>query len=233
MTLHLSPALLERYEDVDPVHIPLYGFSAASAYLDIPTSTLRAWCLGQDNFAAVLALPDPDLRLLSFTNLTECHVLRSLRSAHRRQLPEIRRALGELQGKTGNAHPLATLDFYKDNKDLWVRLASGFVNVSNPSQLSLFETSIDQHLKCIVYQEQVAVALSPLRHTDDGEKPTPIQLDIRVAYGSPCIKGTDVPVEAVISRLRAQERVPSIARDFRISRSLVEEVLTWALLQAA
>jgi len=81
---------------------PAYPFSEAAHYLGLPTTTLRAWCLGQDykiadgkhrQFQALIALDGERTEGLSFLNLIEAHVLAAIRRLHGVPLPKVRDAL--------------------------------------------------------------------------------------------------------------------------------------------
>ena len=80
---------------------PTYPFVEAAHYLNLPLSTLRAWCLGQPmradakarRFQPLIRLDDAQHRALSFLNLVEAHVLAGIRRQHHIPLPAVRRAL--------------------------------------------------------------------------------------------------------------------------------------------
>src|SRR3982750_2398666 len=64
------------YGGIDPREIPTYGIYESAHALKIPTGTLRSWIYGRNyrtagglkRFQPIIALPDPDLPLLSFMN---------------------------------------------------------------------------------------------------------------------------------------------------------------------
>src|SRR5712664_1679147 len=86
---------------------PAYPFVEAAHYLNIPLSTLRAWCLGQGDrtggktpaFKPVIRLDANDRRSLSFLNLVEAHVLAAIRRQHHVPLPKVRQALSFVSRK--------------------------------------------------------------------------------------------------------------------------------------
>ena len=71
-------------------HLPAYPFVEAAHYLDLPTSTLRAWCMGQGHpdkgrprkFVPVIRLDGRPGEGLSFLNLNEAHILAAIRRVH-------------------------------------------------------------------------------------------------------------------------------------------------------
>jgi hypothetical protein len=66
---------------------PAYPFIEAAHYLNMPVSTLRAWCIGQDykvkgstrRFQPLIVLDGAKSEGLSFLNLVEAHVLAAIR----------------------------------------------------------------------------------------------------------------------------------------------------------
>src|SRR4051812_22060592 len=79
-----------------------YGLAEAARYLKLPTATLRSWVAGRtypkaggcENFQPLIHPPQkgPPPQL-SFWNLIEAHVLRSLRTEHGVALRELRNAI--------------------------------------------------------------------------------------------------------------------------------------------
>lgn len=75
---------IDIYGGRDPRDLPMYTVTEGARYLDLPVSTLRDWVRGRpDRFEPVLAWPDDEGGLLSFTNIVEAHVLSALRRQHR------------------------------------------------------------------------------------------------------------------------------------------------------
>src|ERR1700678_3446912 len=94
---------------------PAYPFVEAAHYLNVPLSTLRAWCLGQGyradgrtrRFQPLIRLDGNDRRALSFLNLVEAHVLTAIRRQYHVPLPKVRQALSYVSKKMGTVRPLA------------------------------------------------------------------------------------------------------------------------------
>ncbi|HEX5461464.1 MAG TPA: hypothetical protein VFX20_15985 [Steroidobacteraceae bacterium] len=76
---------------------PAYPLIEAAHYLNLPLSTLRAWCLGQPlradaktrRFEHLIRLDGDQRRALSFLNLVEAHVLAAIRHKHHIPLPVV------------------------------------------------------------------------------------------------------------------------------------------------
>ena len=78
-----------------------YGVSEAARYLKLPSATLRSWVVGRayprgESVAKFQPLIKPARKepaVLSFYNLVEAHVLRSLRTDHGVAIRELRKAI--------------------------------------------------------------------------------------------------------------------------------------------
>src|SRR5438270_11703083 len=88
---------------------PAYTLTEAARYLRLPTATLRSWILGRDypessGRNAFPPLLRPTLRRpprMSFSNLIEAHVLRSLRIEHEISVKALRTALRYAEKELG------------------------------------------------------------------------------------------------------------------------------------
>ena len=105
---------------------PAYPFVEAAHYLNVPLSTLRAWCLGQGyradgrtrRFQPLIRLDGNDRRALSFLNLVEAHVLAAIRRQYHVPLPKVRQALSYVSKKMGTVRPLAESEFQTDGVEI-------------------------------------------------------------------------------------------------------------------
>jgi len=96
-----------------------YTLAEAARYLRLPAATLRSWVLGRqypttDGSGQFPPLIRPSSRqppLLSFSNLIEAHVLRSLRTDHGVPVKALRSALAYAEKTLG-------IDHFLDGKDL-------------------------------------------------------------------------------------------------------------------
>src|SRR5260370_5768089 len=91
----------KREKTFDPRNTPSYPPAEAAHFLRLPIATLRSWVVGRDypktqgvgHFRPLIQAAARQPPLLSFWNLIEAHVLRSLRSEHGVSLRDVRRAL--------------------------------------------------------------------------------------------------------------------------------------------
>ena len=107
--------LEQLYSGPHVLEVPLYSVFEASRYLQIPENTLRSWVSGRSyplrsgasrRSEPVIELADPANSRLSFSNLTEAHVLDALRRQYQVELPQIRRAVNYLREHFRTPHPL-------------------------------------------------------------------------------------------------------------------------------
>jgi hypothetical protein len=87
----------------------------------------------------VIQLADPSNSRLSFSNLTEAHVLDALRRQYQVELPQIRQAVNYLREHFRSAHPLVHHEMLTDGKDLFVEAAGikDVINASRDGQLAM------------------------------------------------------------------------------------------------
>lgn len=195
----------------DVYNTPAYSVTDAARYLHIPVGTLRSWLHGRyypvkdgrQYFQALIQRPDPGLPQISFTNLVEAYVLRSIRKVHNVRLDKVRRVLDYFDQQLGMPHPLARVEFVK---------------------------SIGLMLNRIEWNEQgIATRLFPATSSDfadePGDEPRSISIDPRISFGHPVVVGTRIPTRAIAERYEASEPPESIADDFGCTLSQVHDAI--------
>jgi uncharacterized protein (DUF433 family) len=213
--------LAELWNFADPRGIPAYTIPEAAHYLCIPKATLRAWVLGQRGFQHVIDLPHPESNLLSFYNLAEAHVLRSLRTVHEIQLPRIRKALNYVKRKFGWPRPLIQQEFKTDGLHLFVERLGKVEVASEEGQLVLREVMI--HLERIEWEDNIAARLYPFTRTDPFDAPKSVIIDPRHSFGRPILRDARVSTTIIAERYKAGESIQALADDYGCSQLDVEE----------
>jgi uncharacterized protein (DUF433 family) len=220
---------------------PAYPFVEAAHYLNIPLSTLRAWCLGQgaaggkaQTFKPVIRLDANDRRALSFLNLVEAHVLAAIRRQHHVPLPKVRQALSFVSRKMNTARPLAEADFQTDGIDLFVEKLGSLINVAREGQTEMKEM-IQDHLKRIQRNPQgIPIRLFLFTRKDDvKDQPSPVVVDPRIAFGRPVLAGRSVPTAVLADRFKAGDTLTQLAEDYDTSPQNIEEALRCEILRLA
>jgi uncharacterized protein (DUF433 family) len=213
---------------------PAYPFAEAAHYLNLPLSTLRAWCLGQGHrpggktrqFQRLIRLDGDDRRALSFLNLVEAHVLAAIRRQHQVPLPTVRRALTYVSRKLRVSRPLAEISFQTDGVNLFADRLGLLVNVSRDGQIEMAEM-IREHLKRIERDTKgVPIRLFLFtRKNERGDQPSPVVVDPRIAFGRPVLAGHSVPTAVLADRFKAGDSLTQLAEDYETSTQEIEEAL--------
>jgi uncharacterized protein (DUF433 family) len=220
---------------------PAYPFVEAAHYLNIPLSTLRAWCLGQgaaggktQTFRPVIRLDANDRRALSFLNLVEAHVLAAIRRRHHVPLPKVRLALSYVSKKLNIDRPLARAAFQTDGIDLFVEKLGSLINVARDGQTEM-KDMIRDHLKRIDRDTAgLPIRLFLFTRKDEiKEQPSPVVVDPRIAFGRPVLAGRSVPTAVLADRFKAGDTLVQLAEDYDTSSQNIEEALRCELERKA
>jgi uncharacterized protein (DUF433 family) len=227
-------------------HTPAYPVTDAARYLHIPVGTLRSWLHGRyyptkegkQYFQPLIQRPDANLPQISFTNLVEAHVLRSIRQIHGVRLDKVRCALDYLDQQFQMPHPLARIEFQTDGVNLFVESVGRLVSVSQHGQLAM-KAVLNNLLTRVEWNEQgIATRLFPTtRATADlaEVEPRRVAIDPRLSFGRPVVLGTGIPTIAIAERYEAGESPEAIADDLGCDISQVHDAIRFelGLLRAA
>lgn len=228
---------LNIYGGRDPRGIPAYRLTDAAAYLNIPKATLRSWIKGyyypikggKKLFEPIVHLPDPDVLLLSYTNLVEAFVLSSLRRKHKIDLFKIRKAIKSLQRKFKSRHPLAEHQFETNGIDLFVQQYGDLVNVGQNDQLA-WRQILHNYLERVEHDPSgKAARLYPFIRLGDTDQPRNIVINPYVSFGKPVIAGTGLPTRVVAERYKAGDSIPQIARDYGRKDEEIDDAIRYEL----
>jgi len=214
---------------------PLYGITEAATYLGTPTTTLRYWVRGRDDYPPVIHLPQPQFPLLSFMNLLEAHVLSAIRKNHNVTLPTIRRAITYIsknipgKGPEATRHPLVDLELKTDGVDLFVDYYGELINLNEPGQLAM-RAILDAYLRRIEYDASgFAARLYPFSRVHGEDDPRVVMIDPRISFGKPVVKGTGILTAVLAERFKAGEEVGVLSEDYGIQPKKVEEAIRYEL----
>lgn len=124
---------------------PAYSITEAGRYLRLSPATLRSWFLGRpyptaqglSQFAPVLKLPKREPATLSFSNLIEAHVLRSLRTEHGVPLVAVRQALAYAQRELRIDQLLLREELRTAGGELFLDRYGELMNLSASGQLAM------------------------------------------------------------------------------------------------
>lgn len=216
-------------QDLDVREIPRYTARQAAHYTRIPLTTMQYWVRGGTytggRFEAILERPDPNDRRLSFSNLTEAHVLRALRRRLKVEMKDVRAALRYARDEFGIDRLLLSKKMRAAPGRLMVERFGQLINAGVEGQLELQEL-LEAHLERLEWDEQGRVKrLFPLTREDVTQSPKVIVIDPAVAFGHPVIDGAGVSTAVIAQRFDCGESVAVLADDYRIEVTAVEEAL--------
>jgi uncharacterized protein (DUF433 family) len=237
MPITSNHAKIDIYGGRDPREIPSYRFNDAATYLGIAVTTLRAWVKGMHYsvkggkgfFKPVFSLPEPDLPLLSYTNLVEAFVLSSLRRQHKIDLYKIRIAIKRLQMEFSSAHPLAEHEFETNGIDIFVQSYGALINVGLDGQLAMRQI-LETYLTRVEHDPTGRAArLYPFIRMNGTDQPRNVVINPYVSFGKPVIAGTGLPTRVVAERFKAGDSIPQIAADYGRKEEEIDDAIRYEL----
>ena len=229
-------------EQVDRLRrTPAYPFIEAAHYLNMPVSTLRSWCVGQDyrvsgetrRFQPLIELDGEKSEGLSFLNLVEAHVLAAIRRKHDIPLPKVRQALAFMQKTMNTQRPLVERSFQTNGVSLFVEELSSLINVTREGQIEMKEL-LQAHLDRLERDSAgLPIRLFPFTRTGTQERQAPVQIDPTIAFGRPSLRGRAVPTAVLADRFKAGEPMTELASDFDVTVEVIEDAIRCELDRAA
>lgn len=220
---------------------PAYPFIEAAHYLNMPASTLRSWCIGQDykvngktrRFQPLIKLDGGKCDGMSFLNLVEAHVLAAIRRKHDIPLHKVRDALTFMQTRMKSSRPLVERAFQTDGVSLFVEELSSLINVTHEGQIEMKELLL-AHLHRIERDPAgLPIRLFPFTRSGTGEREAPVQIDPTIAFGRPSLRGRAVPTAVLADRFKAGEPMTELASDFGVTVEVIEDAIRCELDRAA
>lgn len=211
----------------DPLSFPCYTITEAAHYLRIPSTTLREWIRGphKTRIRPLIMLNKQSGSTLSFLNLVEAYVLDALRNTYDVPMASVRKALHYLQKNSPSDHPLIDQDFQTDGLDLFVEHCDGLINLSKEGQITM-KRMVQDYLRRIVRDTSgIPIKLYPFTRKKALDEPQDIIIDPRIAFGRPVVEVRSVPTAVLFERFRAGDSLETIAHDYDLSESKVEEAI--------
>jgi len=235
----------DLYNGNDPRDIPNYTYQEAAGLSGVFYNTLRSWVKGRHYprrdgtgfFAPLINLPDPNVPLLSYTNVIEAHVLWVIRNLHGLELKKVRNAIEFMKEQFGREHPLADQQFKTDGIDIFIdHLSDKVLNASRGGQLA-FREIIEERLTRVEYNNAgKPLKLFPLIRNPNvipiSRQPRCISVNPEVAFGKPVIAGTAVPIANIADRYQAGDSIATLAADFQLKENSIEEAIRYMLKAA-
>jgi uncharacterized protein (DUF433 family) len=235
------------YGGKDPRDLPAYPLAMAAKFLLLPKSTLRVWVFGDTwtekggnvrSFKPLIVPPDRSEPILSFVNLVEAHVLKTIRRKHRIQMIMVRQAIDDLANLYQTEHPLADVDLLAGGAELFASRYEALLNLSMGRQIALH--FLRMHLSRIERNIQNHSArlypfvISPKRVGSEliDQDNRVIAIDPYISYGRPTLSGTGIPTDAIAERFWGGDSIEELAEDFGRTVTEIEYALRYERAQA-
>jgi uncharacterized protein (DUF433 family) len=220
------------YGGADPRDLPRYSYPEAARATGVPASTIAAWVRGQGYatkggkgfFKPVIERPG-DGRL-SFYNLIEVHVLRSLRTRHAVRLQHVREAAEIAEAKFNIPKLLLNEELRFGAGELFLEQYGRMVQLSRSEQLVL-QNLLSTHLQRIEFGEGgLPRDFSPLeRLTQSGRKL--ILVSPAISFGRPIVRRLGITTRAIADRINAGDSEVEVCEDYGLRPDELTEALAY------
>jgi uncharacterized protein (DUF433 family) len=193
---------------------------------------LRSWFIGRPyptaqgvkHFQPVLKPAESEPAILSFSNLIEAHVLRSLRTEYGVPLPEVRSALAYAQRELKIDHLLVREELRTSGGALFLERYGELISPSASGQLAMRRV-FEAHLDRVEWGDlRSAIRLYPfvLAEVPDAK---PIIIDPAISFGCPVVGKAFVSTRTILDRIDAGESVKDVASDYELTTVAIEEAV--------
>jgi uncharacterized protein (DUF433 family) len=212
-----------------------YSLAEAARYLRLPTATLRSWVLGRDYPTADGSTRFPPLihpasrrpPLLSFSNLIEAHVLRSLRTEHGVPVKALRSALAYAEKELAIDRLLLRPELCAEAGKVFLDRYGQLIELTASGQLAMKQL-FEQHLKRVEWDaSKFPIRLYPFLSAASPSEARPIVIDPRIAFGRPVVQRKGISTLAIAERIDAGESVEDVASDYDLRSSEVEQAILY------
>jgi uncharacterized protein (DUF433 family) len=212
--------------------LPRYTPQEAAHHLSLPVSTVRAWSLGQRSqvggksrlFQPLIIPPQKAPLSLSFWNLVELYVLRSLRRTHELPMPKVRNALRYTGEQLGVRRPLIEATFYTDGFNLLVERLSELIDTSD-GQIVMRAVLVDSLRRVDRGTDGRVVRFYPW--LNEPNEPKAVEIDPDRAFGRLVLTGTGIPTQAIAERFGEGDDIDDLARDYELDPAQIQQALRW------
>ncbi len=230
----------DLYGGEDPRDIPAYSFREVALSVGVPTSTLRAWCVGQSNFRPLLVLPDVyrSTRALSFFNLIEANVIAELRRVHEVPMPRVRAAFQFLYENVKVEHPLVeTVLSVTPNHQVYIEHESRRIDISAGGQWPLDQVIVNLLTRVHRGKRGIVtffprVSQAPSRRIPPAEY-APIVVDPEICFGRPVLAGTAIPTDVIADRYLGGDSIRKMAEDYNLPEEQIAAALRFERVSKA
>jgi uncharacterized protein (DUF433 family) len=214
---------------------PAYTVAEAARYLKVAPATLRSWVAGRDYPKGDgTAHSNPLIRparnpppTLSFWNLIESHVLRSLRNEHGVSMDALRKAIRYAQHSLKIDRLLLSQELRTDAGKLLLERYGELIELSASGQMAMRRTFNDHLARVEWDQWKFPVRLFPFTTSGGSATERPISIDAHVAFGRPILAQRGITTGTIAARIDAGESISDLADDYDLSANQIEEAVLY------
>ena len=217
----------------DPRDLVAFSYTQAHRLLDVPVSTIRAWKRGQEyiyrgerrTFEG--PIPSSHERGLSYFDLVETFVLRSLRVQHRYPLQYIRRALRTAWEEYGIRRLFLHADFRHGGKEFFLERYTHLASLSRGRQLNL-KGVLEDYLERIEYgEDDLTRYFYPIPANRGPDSRKIVVINPFRSFGRPMIGRVSIRTATIYDRVDAGEAPGTIMTDYGLKPFEFDEALNF------
>ena len=213
---------------------PAYTVAEAARYLKVPAPTLRSWVIprlrsqraGSAQSDVLINLPQNAPAMLSFWNLIECHVLRSLRTQHGVPMGKLRKAVRCAEQEFKVKRLLLSPELRTEAGALLIERYGQLVDLSASGQLAI-RRMFKEHLNRVEWDENafpVRLFASTRGSVSNSDVRT-VAISADVAFGRPVLVNGSITTAAIAKRIDAGETIDELADDYDLSPQDIESAV--------
>jgi uncharacterized protein (DUF433 family) len=209
-----------------------YTLAEAARYVRLPSATLRSWVLGRQypradgsgQFPPLLRPASERPLLLSFSNLIEAHVLRSLRTEHAVSVKALRKALTYAEKELGIDRLLLRPELRAEPGRIFLDRYGELIDLSASGQLAM-RRLFNEHLRRIEWgTSKFPIRLYPFLFPSEQRL---ILIDPHIAFGRPVLAGKAIKTSTIAERIDVGESVDDVAADYDLGPSEIEQAILY------
>ena len=222
-------------KNIDLRNQPAYTLAEAARYLKVASATLRSWVVGRPyprgdgvaHFQPLIRPASYPPAMLSFWNLIEAHVLRSLRTDHGVSIKALREAVAYAEKTLKVESLLRSKELRTDAGRVFLDRYGELIELSASGQLAM-RRIFDEHLKRVEWDEwQFPVRLYPFVSSEMQSSEKPIAIDAKIAFGRPVVLRMGISTATIAERIDAGEKVGELAADYGLSEAEIEQAVLY------
>lgn len=226
-----SDASTFLYGGKDARDLPRYSYPEAARATGVPATTIAAWVRGQQYtrkndrgfFSPVIARPGEGR--LSFFNLIEVHVLRSLRTKHAVKLEHVRRAVELAQKEHSIKKLLLSEQLRFDAGGLFLKQYGELLQLTPAEHYTIREV-LESYLDRIDFYDGLPKDFSPIERLTPTARKL-ILVSPLISFGRPIIKRLGITTRTIAERINAGESERSIIDDYGLHQDELREALAY------